>query len=200
MRRMYSSASSRAPMVPPRSPATSEVALANASTSAMASSSSRLPHPAAVDRVMRADELHERGAALGVLVERALEGGDDLGGLGHVLAVEADRARHAGHARVAVVGDLPGVGVVALAPEAGAVARVAAVVDVDRGDADLVAGHRLEVAHHVADARVARHEHALPLRVGELGRHRAGQAEAEGGDIAPAEIAARDLGLVDGAG
>src|SRR6185436_11054187 len=106
----------------------------------------RSADPAAVNRVVRGDELHERGAALGVLVEGALERGDDLGGLGHVLAVEADRARHARHARVAVVGHLPGVGIVALAPEAGTVARVAAVVDVDRGDADLVARDRLEVA------------------------------------------------------
>src|SRR4029077_6168652 len=101
--------------------------------------------------------------------------------------------------RAAVVGDLPGVGVVPLAPEAGAVAGVAAVVDVDGGDADLVAGPSTGVAHHVADARVAGHVHALPVRVGELGRHRPGQAEAEGGDVAPAEVAARDLGLVDGA-
>src|SRR5258708_35940151 len=89
--------------------------------------SPRLPHPAAVHRVMRADEFHERGAALGVLVEGTLEGGDDLGGLAHVLAGEADRARHAGHARVAVVGHLPGGGVVGRAPGSGTVARGTAV-------------------------------------------------------------------------
>src|SRR5207253_1864194 len=48
------------------------------------------PDPAAVHRVVRADELQERRPALGVLVQRALERRQDLGRLRHVLAVEAD--------------------------------------------------------------------------------------------------------------
>ena len=50
------------------------------------------------------------------------------------------------------------------APEAGAIARVAAVVDVERGDPDAIARHRLEIAHHVADARIPGDVDALPLR------------------------------------
>lgn len=48
------------------------------------------------------------------------------------------------------------------------------------GHANLVAGDRLEVAHHVADARVAGHVDALALRVGQL-RAQGRQAEAEEG-------------------
>src|SRR4026207_525170 len=94
-----------------------------------------LPDPAAVNGMVRADELHEGRPALGVLVEGALERRDDLGGVAHGLGVEPDRARHVGHARAAMVGDLPGVGIVSLAPEAGAVARVAAGGAVDGGGA-----------------------------------------------------------------
>src|SRR6266498_3557228 len=117
-------------------------------------------HPAAVHRMMRADELEERGAALGVLVEGAPERRDDLRRLADVLGVEADRPRHRGHAGRAVLRHLPGERIVAAAPEAGAVAGVAAVVDVQRRDPDAVARHRLEAAHHVADAGVAGDVHA----------------------------------------
>src|SRR5712664_75879 len=79
------------------------------------------PDPAAVDRMVGADEFQERRPALGVLVEGALERRDDLGRARHVLAVEAHRARHRRHARRPVIGDLPGVRIVAGAPEALAV-------------------------------------------------------------------------------
>src|SRR5260370_10463734 len=127
------------------------------------------PDPAAVDRVMRADELEERGAALGVLVEGPPESRDDLGRLADVLGVEADRPGHRGHARRAVGRHLPGKRIVAAAPEAGAVTGVPTAVDVERRDPDAVTRYRLEVAHHVADARVAGDVHALALRIGELG-------------------------------
>src|SRR5207247_2484308 len=91
----------------------------------------------------------------------------------------------------------PRVGIVPGAPEAGAVAGIAPVVDVQRRDPDAVPCDRLEVAHHVADARVAGDVDALAVGIGELGRDGAGQAEAERGDVAPAEEAARDLRLVD---
>src|SRR5207249_8461327 len=94
---------------------------------------------------------------------------------------------------------LPRVRIVPAAPEAGAIAGVAAVVDVQGRDADLVARHRLEVPHHVADARVAGDVDALPIRERELGPDGARQAEAEGRHVAPAEVAARDLRLVHGA-
>src|SRR5438477_3351334 len=158
------------------------------------------PDPAAVDRMVRADELQERRAPLGVLVERPLERRDDLGRARHVLAVEADRPRHRRHARRTVIGHLPRVRIVSGAPEALAVPGVAAVVDVHGGDADLVARHRLEVAHHVADAGVAGDVDALAVRERELRTDRAGQAEAQRRDVAPAEVAAWDLRLVDRAG
>src|SRR5205814_4968523 len=130
---------------------------------------------------------------------RALERRDDLRGLAHVLAVEADGPGHRGHARGGVVRHLPGVRIVAAAPEAGTVPGVAAVVDVDRRDAELVACGRLEVAHHVADAGVAGDVHALAVGEGQLRGQRAGQAEAERRHVAPAEVATRDLRLVHGA-
>src|SRR5439155_2504003 len=128
--------------------------------------------------------------------ERALERGDDLGRIVHVFAVKTDRLGHRGHARLAVIGDLPRVGVVAGAPEARAIAGVAAVVDVQRGDPDAVACDGFEIAHHVADAGVAGDVHALAIGIGELGGDGAGQAEAQGRDVPPAEEPARDLRLV----
>jgi hypothetical protein len=122
---------------------------------------------------------------------KAREGGNHLEGWVTPPLWEAHRPRHVGHARGVVGRHLVGVGIVAGAPESRPVARVATVVDMDGRDADLVARHRLEVAHHVAHARVARDVHALPVGVGELGRDGSGQAEAQRGDVAPAEVAAR---------
>src|SRR5262245_36889605 len=59
---------------------------------------SRRADPAPVHRVVRAEELQEGRPALGVLVEGSLEGRDDLGGLGHVLAMEPDGPGHRRHA------------------------------------------------------------------------------------------------------
>src|SRR2546426_11868919 len=160
----------------------------------------RRSDPAAVDRMMRADEFQERRPALGVLVESALERRDHLGRRRHVLAVEAHGLRHVGHAGRGVIRHLPGVGIVPTAPEARAVAGVAAVVDVKRRDADLVARHRLEVAHHVAHARVAGDVDALPIGIRELRPDGSGQAEAERGHVAPAQVTPRNLRLVDRAG
>src|SRR5262245_19704921 len=147
--------------------------------------------------MVAAQELDESRAALGVLVERALQRRNDLRRLVDVLAVEAHGLGHVGHARLGVVRDLPRVGIVTGAPEAWAIAGVPAVVDVQRRDADAVARHRLEVAHHVADAGVTGDVHALAVRIRELGADSAGKAEAERGDVAPAEEAAWNLRLVD---
>src|SRR3954469_4626386 len=76
-------------------------------------------HPAAVHRVMRADELEEGGTAFRVFVERALECGNDLSRITHILRVEAHRTRHRGHACRSVVRHLPRERVVSIAPEAG---------------------------------------------------------------------------------
>src|SRR5262249_2307169 len=105
------------------------------------------PDPAAVGGMMRTDELEEGRAAFGILVEGSLERGDHIGRLAHVLAVVADRTRHRCHARRPVVGHLPRVWIVARSPEPRSIARIAAVVDVDGREADLVARDCLEVAH-----------------------------------------------------
>src|SRR5262245_46250404 len=86
------------------------------------------------------------------------------------------------------------------APEPGPIPGVAAVVDVQGRHADPIARHRLEVAHHVADARVTGDVDALTAGIRELGRDGAGQAEPEGRDVAPAEITARNLRFVHRAG
>ena len=97
-----------------------------------------------------------------------------------------------------MVRHLPGVGVVAAAPEAGAVAGVAAVVDVDRGDADAVARDRLEVAHHVADARIAGDVDALPVRDRPASPPTApARLKPRVETLPQPRIAARDLRLVD---
>src|SRR5687768_8229240 len=106
-----------------------------------------LAHPATVDWMHRADEFEIRRTVLGVLVEGTFERRPYFRRLDDGLAVPADRAGHRRHRDVRIFGDLERVGVVARAPESGAVARVTAVVDVDRGDPDFVAGNRLEVAH-----------------------------------------------------
>src|SRR5262249_57635189 len=64
---------------------------------------------------------------------------------------------------------------------------------------DCVGAPRLEVGYRVADAGIAGDVHALARGIRELGRDRARQAEAERRDVAPAEEAARNVGLVDGA-
>src|ERR1700730_18871960 len=96
-----------------------------------------------------ADELEEGGPALDVPVEGPLEGRDDLRGLRHVLGMKAPGPGHGRHARRSVIGHLPRVGIVPRAPEAGAIARVAAVVDVERGDPDAVARQRLDIASYI---------------------------------------------------
>src|SRR5215470_19197482 len=80
----------------------------------------RRAHPASVHRMVRADELQEGGAPLGVLVEGAAEGGNDLRGLRDVLGVEPERLGHVGHARRVVRRYLVRVRIVARTPEAGA--------------------------------------------------------------------------------
>src|SRR3989304_8982119 len=99
-----------------------------------------------------------------------------------------------------MIGHLVGVGVVTGAPEPRPGAGVAAVVDVDGRYRDSVARHGLEVAHHVAHARVAGDVDALALRISELGRDCPRETETERGHVAPAEVAPRDLRLIDRAG
>src|SRR5262245_65322348 len=66
------------------------------SPSAIRHSPSFTADPAAVHRVVQADELEKRRPALRVFVECALDCRDNFPGLGHVLGVVADGARHRG--------------------------------------------------------------------------------------------------------
>ena len=88
-------------------------------------------------RMMRADEFQQRGLPLAIGIERALERGGDLCRLSHALGVQAQRLGHVGGADGLCIRHLPCVWVVALAPEAGAIARIAAVINVNDGDASL---------------------------------------------------------------
>src|SRR6266446_8773351 len=84
-------------------------------------------------------------------------------------------------------------------PEARAISGEAAVVDVNRGHAESVPRHRLEIAHHIGLTGIAGDVHALPLRIRQLRPQRRRQTETERGDVAPAQEATRQLRLVHGA-
>src|SRR5205823_15091370 len=90
-------------------------------------------------------------------------------------------------------------GIVSWPPEAGSIAREAAIADVHDGDPEFLAQQDLEVAEHVAKARLAGHRHGCPFRKRLLGGNGSRQAEAERGDVAPAEEAAWDQRVEDGA-
>src|SRR5205807_10526828 len=75
--------------------------------------------------------------------------------------------------------------------------RKAAVVAVDRGDAEAVPGQRLKIAHHVGHASIPGNVHALALRIRQLGPEGCRQAKAEGGYIAPPRETSRNLRLID---
>lgn len=57
----------------------------------------------------------------------------------------------------------------------------------DRGYAEAIPGHCLEIAHHVGHADIASDVHALVLRIRQLYLQGCRQAQAERGDIAPAQ-------------
>src|SRR5215470_16664765 len=83
-------------------------------------------------------------------------------------------------------------------PEAGSIARKAAIADVHDRNPELLAQQNLEVAEHVAKSRLAGHRHGCPVRKRLLGGNSSGQAETERRDIAPAEEATRDQRVEDG--
>src|SRR6185312_14962229 len=157
------------------------------------------PDPLAVDRVLGADEFDIGRAARIIDVERPLEGRDDFGRLADPLGMEAEGADHLRHIHLVGTQHLVGERVVPRPPEPRTIPREAAVADMHDRDPELFAQQHLEVAEHVAKARLAGHRHGCPVRKRLLGGDRRGQAEAQGRDIAPAEKAARDQRVEDGA-
>src|SRR6266568_9572780 len=155
--------------------------------------------PLAVDGVLAADELDIGRATRIIDVERPPQGRDDFGWLAHPLGVEAEGADHLRHTYVVRPQHLVGEGIVSWPPEAGSIARKAAIADVHDRDPEFLAQQNLEVAEHVAKACLAGHRHRRPLRKRLLGGNGGRQAEAKRGDIAPAEEAARDQRVEDGA-
>src|SRR5258708_33428732 len=78
-------------------------------------------------------------------------------------------------------------------------ARKAAIAELNDRDPEFLAQKNLKVAEHVAEARLAGHRHGCPARKRLLGGNGSSQAEAKRGDIAPAQEAARDERVEDGA-
>src|SRR6185437_17156736 len=122
-----------------------------------------------------------------------------LGWRAHPLTVEAEGAYYLRHIHLVGAQYFVGEGVVSWPPEAGPIAGKAAIADVHDSDAELLAQQDLEVAQHVAKARLAGHRHRCPVRKRFLGRNGRRQAEAKRGDIAPTQEAARDERIEYGA-
>src|SRR5438552_18579986 len=133
--------------------------------------------PLAVDRVLAADELDIGRAARIIDFERPPQGRDHLGRLADPLGVEAEGAYHLRHIHLVGPQHPVGEGIVSWPPEAGAIARKAAIADVHDRNPELLAQQNLEIAEHVAEARLAGHRHRSPLRKSLLGGNRSSQAE-----------------------
>ena len=112
--------------------------------------------PAAVDRVLGADDLQIGWLAFDVGLEGPPQCGDDLRRLCYILGMVALRPGHGRHTDLGVIGNFMGVGIMARPPKARAIPREAAVVDVDGGHAEAVPPHRLKIAGY-------------PLKAGQLG-------------------------------
>jgi hypothetical protein len=108
--------------------------------------------------------------------------------------VEAEGADHFRHIHLVGHQHLVCEGIVSRPPEAGSIARKAAIADVHDRDPEFLARQNLKVAGHVTKAHLAGHRHGRPARKRLLGRNGSSQA-----DIAPAQEAARDERVEDGA-
>src|SRR5215469_8456017 len=155
--------------------------------------------PLAVDRILAADELDIGRAPRPIDVERPLERRDDFSRLAHPLGVKAEGADHFGHIHLVGPQHPVGKGIMTGPPEAGPIAGKAAIADVHDGDPELLAQQDLKIAEHVAKTRLPAHRHGGSLRERLLGGNRGREAKAERRDIAPAEEAARDQRVEDGA-
>src|SRR5260370_31451888 len=118
--------------------------------------------------------------------ERPPQGRDDFGRLADPLGVEAEGAYHLRHIHLVGPQHLVCEGIVSWPPEAGSIARKAAIADVHDRDSEFLAQQNLEVAEHVAKARLAGHRHGCPLWKRLLAGNRSSQAQATRGAIAPA--------------
>ena len=96
-------------------------------------------NPLAVDRVLAADELDIGRATRPIDVERPPERRDDFGRLIHPLGVEAEGAYHLRHIHLVGPQHPVGEGIVSRPPEAGSLARKAAIADVHDRDPEFLA-------------------------------------------------------------
>src|SRR5215510_7776658 len=90
-------------------------------------------------------------------------------------------------------------GVMPWAPETWAIAGEAAIADVHHRDTQLLAQQNLEVSEHVAEPCLPGHRNGCPIWKCLLGGDGGGETEAQRGDVAPAQEAARDERVEDGA-
>src|SRR5437588_6822376 len=113
--------------------------------------------------------------------------------------MEAEGAYHLRHIHLVGPQHLVCEGIVSWPPEARAIARKAAIADVHDRDPELLAQQNLKIAEHVSKAGLAGYRHGCSARKRLLCGNRSSQAEAERGDIAPAEETARDQRVKNGA-
>src|SRR5687768_7155000 len=67
--------------------------------------------PACIERMLGANELQIGRLTLGIGFKRTPESGNDLRRLCHILSMKALRSGHGGHARLVVIGNRMGIGV-----------------------------------------------------------------------------------------
>src|SRR2546422_1886424 len=139
-----------------------------------------------VDLLLR-DELQQHGDALLRLLDAALDGGHDVAGLRHALAVAAEGL---GHVRV-VARDVRAPVLLRGRLHDGQLDGHGEVVEEHGEDGDALAHRRLEVHAREADGRVTPHVDAELVGMRELGAHGEAQAVAELGGLAPADVAER---------
>src|SRR5262245_61684425 len=87
----------------------------------------------------------------------------------------------------------------ARSPKSGAIAGKPAVADVHDRDSQLFPEQDFEVAEHVPEPRLPSDRHRWPGRERLFGGNGGGQTKPERGDIAPAQKAAGQERVIDGA-
>src|SRR5438067_9629870 len=96
-------------------------------------------NPLAVNGVLAADELDIGRATSCIDVERPPQGRDDFGRLADPLGVKAEGADHLRHVYLVGPQHPVGEGIVSRPPEAGSIAREAAIADVHDRDPEFLA-------------------------------------------------------------
>src|SRR5215475_1277948 len=137
------------------------------------------------------DELEQRGRPFLGLGDGPLDGGHDLRGLGHPLAVPAEGLRHVS----VVAADVRGAALVGGHRHHLELDGHGEVVEQHGQDRDALAHRRLEVHAGEADGGVAPEIDAELVGGGELGAHGEAEAVAELGGLAPTDVGERCLRL-----